>query len=534
MPRALIDPTLYDAVLFDLDGVITDTASVHAEAWGEMFDDYLLERARRSAAAGAAAEAPAPFAADDYREHVDGKLRQDGVGAFLASRGITLPSGTSSDEPAAETLHGLGNRKDRYFLRRVAEGGVKAFGSTVELVRSLQSAGVATAVFSASRNCRQVLESAGLGDLFAVRVDGVVAEELGLPGKPDPATLLEAGRRLGAEPPRTAVVEDALSGVEAGRRGGFGLVIGVDRAGHGEEMRRRGADVVVPDLAEVAVGARPTLPLSQVPDALDAFDDVLDRVSARPIAVFLDFDGALSPIVDVPAEAQPAEGAAEVLRRLAAACPVAIVSGRDLRDVRDRVGVADIWYAGSHGYELAGPRGESHVYEQAHGALEALEKAEAMLRERLAAIPGAIIERKKYSVTAHYRMVPAEHVDEVTGAVDAAAATHDGLRATRARRAAELVPDLDWDKGHAVRWLLGTLSPPDGRLTPVYAGDDLTDEDALRVVAEVGLGIVVRSAEHGDRGTAAHVAVDSPDELVALLGRLAAALAPAGHGQGHA
>lgn len=523
--RAAIDPALYDAVLFDLDGVVTDTASVHLQAWVEMFDDYLRERAAR---AGGGAEAPAaPFTAQDYRRHVDGKLRQDGVADFLASRGITLPRGEPTDGPDVETVHGLGNRKDRRYLSHLAAGDVVVFGSTVDLVRSLQAAGLGTAVFSASRNCRQVLQAAGLGDLFAVRVDGVVAEELGLPGKPDPATLLEAAHRLGVPPPRTVVVEDALSGVEAGRRGGFGFVIGVDRAGHGEEMRRRGADVVVADLAAVEVGARAARPLSEVPAALTAFDEVSDRVSMRGVAVFLDFDGALSPIVDQPEAARPADGAPEVLQRLSAACPVAIISGRDLPDVRRRVGVADIWYAGSHGYELAGPGGRHHEYEEAHGALASLDEAEATLRDRLAPVAGAVVERKKYSVTAHYRTVAPEQADEVVRAVHDVAAALPDLRATRARKAAELVPDLRWNKGYAVRWLLGQLSPPEGRLTPVYAGDDLTDEDALRVVGDIGLGIVVRSDEHGDRPTAAHVAVDSPEELVALLGRLADTLAAA-------
>jgi alpha,alpha-trehalase len=548
-----IDPQLYDAVLFDLDGVITDTASVHAAAWAEMFDDYLRRRAELNAGgegpgasggagarepetggSGASGEAGArdledlrPFTPDDYRRHVDGKLREDGVADFLASRGITLPRGDSSDAPDVETVHGLGNRKDQLFLSRVAAGGVAVFPSTVALVRTLREAGLHTGVFSGSRNCRQILESVGISDLFPVRVDGVVAEELGLPGKPDPATLLEAARRVGAEQSRAVIVEDALSGVEAGRRGGFGLVIGVDRTGRADEMRRRGADVVVPDLAEVDVAAAEPRPLSAVPHALDVLAEVLERLRDRAVGVFLDFDGALSPIVEQPDTAQPAPGAADALRRLSQACPVAIVSGRDLPDVRRRVGVEGIWYAGSHGYALAGPGGEEHEYEEAHDALPALDAAEALLRDRLAAVAGVVVERKKFSVTAHYRMTPAERVDEVTGVVEEAAAGRPGLRATRARKAAELVPDLEWNKGYAVRWLLAQVSPPEGRLTPVYAGDDLTDEDALHVVADVGLGVVVRSTEHGDRLTYAHVAVDSPDELVALLGRLADALAPA-------
>jgi alpha,alpha-trehalase len=242
-----LDVRLFDAALFDLDGVITDTAVVHAEAWREMFDAFLSERSLREG------EEHRPFSRDDYLSHVDGKPRHDGVRAFLASRGIDLPAGDPSDTGERETAHGLGNRKDRYFNQRLQEGGVAVFESTVALVRELQAAGVATGVFSASRNCRTVLEAAGLGGLFEVRVDGEVAEELDLAGKPDPAMLLEAARRLGAEPQRTLVVEDAQAGVEAGRRGGFGLVVGVDRTGQAAELRAHGADVVVSDLGELEV-----------------------------------------------------------------------------------------------------------------------------------------------------------------------------------------------------------------------------------------------------------------------------------------
>lgn len=235
-----------DAALFDLDGVITDTASVHEAAWRALFDDVL---ARRPAAPG---EDHRPFTHDDYLRHVDGRRRLDGIAAFLASRGVAVPEGEPGDGPDRPTLRGMAERKDRAFRERLAVDGVRSFDGTVAFVRALHAEGVATAVFSASRNCAAVLEAAGVAELFAVRVDGVVAAELGLPGKPDPATLLEAARRLGVEPSRTLVVEDAQAGVAAGRRGGFALVVGIDRTG-GAALAEHGADVVVADLDELAV-----------------------------------------------------------------------------------------------------------------------------------------------------------------------------------------------------------------------------------------------------------------------------------------
>jgi alpha,alpha-trehalase len=238
-----------DAVIFDLDGVITDTASVHAAAWKRMFDQFLADRADREG------EDQQPFSEDDYYLYVDGKPRYDGVESFLASRGISLPRGDPGDLPAAETACGLGNRKDELFLSQLRKEGVASFPSSIALLHGLRASGCRTAVISASRNCSNVLEAAGVAELFDAKVDGLDADELGLKGKPNPAVFLEAARRLEVEPARAAVVEDALAGVEAGRRGGFGLVIGVDRAGHAEELRERGADILVGDLGEVRITA---------------------------------------------------------------------------------------------------------------------------------------------------------------------------------------------------------------------------------------------------------------------------------------
>ena len=214
-----------------------------------MFDSFLEDRA------GGAGEEHRPFSEDDYLLYVDGKPRYDGVESFLTSRGISLPRGERDDPPGAETVCGLGNHKDEIFLAVLGQDGVTAFPSSLELLHRLRETGFGTAIISASRNCAQVLEAAGADELFDAKVDGVDAEVLGLKGKPDPAIFLEAANRLGVEPARAAVVEDALAGVEAGRRGGFGVVIGVDRAGHAAALREQGADVVVADLGKARVVA---------------------------------------------------------------------------------------------------------------------------------------------------------------------------------------------------------------------------------------------------------------------------------------
>lgn len=244
--RPLARPEVIEAVIFDMDGVLTDTASVHAASWKQLFDDYLAERAARTG------EPFEPFDVDaDYRPYVDGKPRYDGVRDFLRSRGIELPHGDPDDPPGAESICGLGNRKNQAFLERLEHEGARAFEPAVELVRALRADGVRVAVISASRNMTAVLAAAGLATLFDASVDGVIAAELGLPGKPDPAVFEEAARRLDVPPERTAIIEDAIAGVQAGRAGAFAQVVGVDRTGQAEALREAGADVVVQHLGQL-------------------------------------------------------------------------------------------------------------------------------------------------------------------------------------------------------------------------------------------------------------------------------------------
>ena len=239
-------PVGIKACLFDLDGVLTQTAKVHAAAWKQMFDEYLRERAEREGGE------PRPFdARDDYDEYVDGKPRGDGVRSFLASRGIELPEGGPDDPPGAETVTGLGLRKNELVLRLIADDGVEPYEGSVRYVRAAIDAGIRRAVVSSSTNCRAVLEAAGIIDLFEEIVDGHVAERKGLAGKPAPDTYLAGAKAVAVEPAQAAVYEDALAGVEAGRAGSFGLVVGVDRVGQARELAEHGADVVVRDLAEL-------------------------------------------------------------------------------------------------------------------------------------------------------------------------------------------------------------------------------------------------------------------------------------------
>jgi beta-phosphoglucomutase family hydrolase len=242
-------PAQVAACLFDMDGVVTQTAVVHAAAWKEMFDEFLRTRAE---ATGTQFVPFDPHA--EYDTYVDGKPRLDGTRSFLESRGIDLPDGTPDDPPGTPTVYGLSNRKNNLVLEKIAAGGVQVYPGTITYIRSVKDKGISTAIVSASANTVQVLKSAGIEDLFDVRIDGVIAKQRGLRGKPAPDTFLAAAEALRVTADRAAVFEDAQAGVAAGRAGHFALVVGVDRVGQADALREHGADIVVKDVAELLDG----------------------------------------------------------------------------------------------------------------------------------------------------------------------------------------------------------------------------------------------------------------------------------------
>ena len=509
----------FDAAVFDLDGVVTRTARVHAASWKRLFDEYLRGRAKRTG------EPFRPFDVEsDYRRYVDGKPRYDGVASFLEARGIAMPRGDPSDPPNRETICGLGNRKNQYFRDSLEKDGVEVFESTVALVRRLRDRSVKTALVSSSRNARAVLDAAALTDLFDVCIDGNDAEGLGLKGKPQPDIFLAAAKRLGVAPGRALVVEDAISGVQAGRAGGFALVVGVDRSGQKTELRKNGADLVVPDLAALHVRSRPAAncrTVATLPRILDQPADLRRELEGRRPAVFLDYDGTLTSIVERPELAILSEDMRAAVATLAGFCTVAIVSGRDRADVETLVGLDRLVYAGSHGFDISGPDGLSIQHEEGAAFAASIRRAAERLGQALAPIDGALVEPKRFAVAVHYRQVAENGVSAVEGAVDRVLADAPDLRKTYGKKVFELRPRLDWDKGKAVLWVLKALELDRPDVLPFYLGDDATDEDAFAALANRGIGILVGCPA---RETSARYVLDRPADVQRFLQDLATIL----------
>lgn len=499
------------AAILDLDGVITQTAIVHAEAWERMFNAYNEKRKERGD------ETYQPFSIEkDYPEYLDGMPRYDGVQNFLKSRNIELPWGDEEDNPDEETICGLGNWKNKLFHGLIHEGKVEVFEANVAKIREWKNNGIAVAVISASKNCKQILEAAGLDDLFEVRIDGVVSKERNLKGKPAPDIFLEAAKDLGVDPSKALIVEDSRAGVKAGKEGGFQRVIGIAKKDQEDNMKKLGATDVVESLDQVQLNSAENA-FENLPSAMEHFTTITDKMKNDSAILCLDYDGTLSPIVADYNKAVISEEMREEVHRVAQKLPVAMISGRDITYIKKNVNLDGIYYAGSHGFEIEGPDNFRHELEEAEEMLPVFEQLEGELQQQLSKFPGVEIERKKYAIAVHYRNAKEQDVPDVQSAIDEILSNHDNLQKGRGKKVIEIKPSIEWNKGKAVEMLSRKIGGETGAGAIVYIGDDVTDEDAFRIIRN-GAGILVGSH---DEPTAATYRLKDVDEVQQFLHKLA-------------
>ena len=499
-------------VILDLDGVITSTATLHAQAWKEMFDTFLQQYSKDTDTAFV------PFDPQkEYRQYVDGRPRYEGAKKFLYSRKIEIPWGAPTDEPSQKTVCGLGNRKNQLYLALLRDKGAHVFPDTLQMIKLWRKQNLKVGVISASKNCREVLSGAGIIDLFDIIVDGVDSEKYGLKGKPQPDIFLFAAKKMGVNPSHAVIIEDSSAGIQAGTDAYFAHRIGVARNGNSQLLSNHGADIVVSKLTEIHGfnGGAPR-PFAQIPSALDQFDKVLSELLRDNPLLLFDYDGTLTPIVSRPEMALLSPEMGHAVHELSQRVKVAIVSGRDLADVKNLVGMANLYYAGSHGFEIDGPEDTKMELESALRELPVLDNAEQSLRKSLEGIEGILVERKKYAVTVHFRLVETDLIVNIQKIMQNTASRFEQLKLTEGKMVLELRPAIDWDKGKAILWIAHKLFA--GKETsPLYMGDDITDEDAFRELAGWGTGILV--GDH-KKESFADYKLDNTGQVLVFLNKL--------------
>ncbi len=481
-----------DALIFDLDGVITQTRKTHKKAWKEMFDRFFEEHHKSQTS----------MTETDYQEYIDGKPRYQGVKSFLQSRKIELPFGKPPDEPGFDTICALGNIKNRVFNEVLEKEGVEIYDDALQKLKEWRNKGLKTAIVSSSKNCKKIIEVAGIDDLFDARVDGLVSEEIGLNGKPDPDIFTEAARRIDARPENSVVFEDATSGVKAGQRGYFGLVVGVNRFDNKEALLENGADITIDSFSEMDLHDEEILEeyfSRQGKPIFPGDSDIFTILSHQKPAIFLDYDGTLSPIVPKPEDAVISEEMKQTLKELAQIFTVAIVTGRDKEDVENLVGLDELIYAGSHGYIITGPGGLHMEHPDSEKIIPRLDEIEKELEELLnEKTEGTQLDRKRYAIGIHYRNARPEDEEVVLKMVDDILEKYPGHKKGEGKKIVEIKPDTDWHKGKAVNWIMDALElTGKDDVIPMFIGDDITDEDGFEVLKDKGIGILVGG--HGQK-----------------------------------
>lgn len=477
----------YKALLFDLDGVITDTRDTHFNAWKKLFDQLLRDKGRSES-----------FTDEDYRQYLDGRPREDGIASFLKGHQLSLTE---------EELLLLAAKKNEYFKAILQEQGIRAFPDFLKLWEDLRDYDIKTGVVSSSENCRLILTKLGLEEKFDCIFDGKDGKKILLKGKPEPDYFLKAASILSLMPEECAVIEDALNGVVAAKKGKFQTVYGISRKGVGymAELKEAGADKVIKDLTDIV----------HPPNALSSLDDFFAETGSKELAIFLDYDGTLSEIVSRPEDAVLRTGAKSLLNDLSRSLKLAIISGRDRVDVKERVGVDDIFYAGSHGFDMSGPGCFRYRYEGLGSVLKELDDATLSANNLLTQEEGVHIERKAYATAIHYRLAPPPSEKVLRSKISELLKNYSHLKLKEGKKVFELIPDVDWGKGKAVEKLIDILGVDTNSFIPLYIGDDTTDEDAFSALQ--GKGISIRVEDDEEVKTYADFSLKNPEEVVRFL-----------------
>lgn len=480
----------FEAVIFDLDGVLVDTRLLHFSSWEKVFNEYLITKKTESL-----------FTFEDYLSHVDGKPRREGISDFLKSRGLV-------DE--APVIDELADKKNKIFHEILDADLPEVFPNTIPAIERLKLYNISVAVVSSSANGRFILEKLNLSHHFSVIIDGHLGKNLNLKGKPAPDYFLEASKRLGLSPDQCCVVEDALAGIKAAKQGNFRMIYGLERIGESLSLAlyNAGSDMVISSLTQIG----------SVPNALLCWDKIQWSFNNKDVALFLDFDGTLTDIAATPDSVMFSNTTKKILQLCSQSMKVAIISGRDRLNVKSIVGLDHVFYAGCHGFDISGPGCFHFSVDSIENSLKSLETATLLFESKLSGFSGVIIERKKFGTAVHYRLADQKKHDLIIEDLKTILHSFPDLKAKDGKKVFEIIPNVEWGKASAINKLTEILNIDKSKTILIFIGDDKTDEEAFVELDDSCLKIRIDQSGHAFTNADYHL--KDPFEVMVFLTRI--------------
>lgn len=473
------------AIIIDMSEVLIHTALISKNAWETIFNDFFKKT-----------NAKQSFNDEDYYTYIEGKPKFERVQNFLNSRNINLPFGNQSDSTDDNTICSLEKKKSKVFSQMMKENELQFYEKALQKIKFWKEKGLKTALVSSDESFKKAINSTEIRYLFDVKIDGHASRKRGLKEKPEADLYIEATKELEIAPESCILFDDSVPGLQAGNKGNFGLVIGVNRRENRKLLSENGADLVIDSFDELDLFNDPEIKAwfnQPIPPFASQYVEIGEAVYEKTPVLFLDYDGTLTPIVQHPEAAVISKEMHEVLNECAEKFKVAAVSGRDMDDLKSRINLENMIYAGSHGFRISGPDGLYMEHEKSEEILPKLDNMEKKLHQVfLDTIEGVQIERKRYAIAIHYRNSKEEDIPFIRNKVFETTEKSEGFKVGEGKKILEIKPDIDWHKGKAVLWILDKLGVTDpNKYIPIYIGDDVTDEDAYEALKGRGIGIQV-------------------------------------------
>lgn len=497
------------AVIFDMDGVVTQTASLHFKAWKCIIEQFLPRINKNNS-----------FTEEDYFYCLDGMPRKEGLTQYFKAIDLSKDLIHILYKNLEECIEDLCQQKNALVIQWLSEQTIECFPDTLKCIEFLLSRGYQIALISSSKNCRLILQKAGISQIFSVYVDGIISEQLKLPGKPHPAIFLEAAKRLNVLPQECLVVEDALAGVKAAKEGGFGKVVALDRKNRlYHEFLKLDPDYILSDLSPDQIMLYHHLTDNRT---LESGFRVIPLIwnllkNQNQLVLFLDYDGTLTPIVETPEKAILSQPMRQCLARLSQNYLTVVMSGRGLENLKKIIDISTIFYAGNHGFECLGPEHDELTYQVGNEYREDIISLYQQLVHLLKNIPGCIIENKNCSLSIHYRLVKNHWHQNICDVLDDVLTDYPNLIRHCGKMVFEIRPHVAWNKGLASEYILNQFKLKNPNLIPIYIGDDVSDEDAFEVFKDKGITIKVMDYI---QYTKAHYFLHSPLDVQKFLNYL--------------